>query len=105
MQSTKAIRKVPSQQPKVGSWQLAYDGCACPAAIPPLAPTSVKYSGGRRRQRPMPSCRDRSADVESGQFLETVRSFRREPQCRYTGKTIVVLLPDTAERYLGTYDL
>ena len=43
------------------------------------------------------------AGISSGAAVAAVDKLikRRE----YAGKTIVVLLPDTVERYLGTYDL
>jgi cysteine synthase A len=43
------------------------------------------------------------AGISSGAAVAAVDKLIRRPE--YTGKTIVVLLPDTAERYLGTYDL
>jgi cysteine synthase A len=43
------------------------------------------------------------AGISSGAAVAAVDKLIKRPE--YTGKTIVVLLPDTAERYLGTYDL
>jgi cysteine synthase A len=43
------------------------------------------------------------AGISSGAAVAAVDTLIKRPE--YTGKTIVVLLPDTAERYLGTYDL
>ena len=43
------------------------------------------------------------AGISSGAAVAAVDKLIRRSE--YTGKTIVVLLPDTAERYLGTYDL
>jgi cysteine synthase A len=43
------------------------------------------------------------AGISSGAAVAAVDKLIKRPE--YMGKTIVVLLPDTAERYLGTYDL
>jgi cysteine synthase A len=43
------------------------------------------------------------AGISSGAAVAAVDRLLKRPE--YTSKTIVVLLPDTAERYLGTYDL
>jgi len=43
------------------------------------------------------------AGISSGAAVAAVDKLLKRPE--YANKTIVVLLPDTAERYLGTYDL
>jgi cysteine synthase A len=43
------------------------------------------------------------AGISSGAAVAAVDKLIKRPE--YANKTIVVLLPDTAERYLGTYDL
>jgi len=43
------------------------------------------------------------AGISSGAAVAAVDKLIKRPE--YMGKTMVVLLPDTAERYLGTYDL
>jgi cysteine synthase A len=43
------------------------------------------------------------AGISSGAAVAAVDKLIKRPE--YANKTIVVLLPDTVERYLGTYDL